>query len=184
MITTYETEHLLLKILDSAAASMVLSFYEDNRLSFEPWEPARSHNFYTLSYQKASLTAEYNQIAEGKLIRYWVFRREQPEEIIGSVCFQNLLKEPYHSCTLGYKISHRYLRKGYALESIQKCIELVFEEKQLHRIEAFIMPENIPSLRLIDRLSFTCEGISHSFARIHGGWADHLRYSLINPKEL
>lgn len=181
MQKNYETQRLFLKILDKDSASMVLPFYEDNRDFFEPWEPERSPNFYSLSYQKASLSAEYNLIAEGKLLRYWVFLKDNPGEIIGCVCLQNILREPYCSCTLGYKISRKYLHMGYAFESIQKCIDVMFHEKQIHRIEAYIMPSNLPSLCLINRFPFYYEGISYSYARIRGQWTDHHRYSMINP---
>lgn len=179
-----ETDRLLLKLLNKDNATMVLSFYEDNKTLFEPWEPIRSHNFYTLPYQKASLTAEHNQMAEGKLLRFWLFLKENPEEIIGSVCFQNLLKEPYHSCTLGYKLSHRFLHRGYATEGIRKAINYMFEENLMHRIEAYIMPGNTPSHRLINRLGFEYEGTALSYARIGGIWSDHMQYALINPRDL
>jgi ribosomal-protein-alanine N-acetyltransferase len=184
MIKIYETNRLLLKILGKEAAPLVLTFYDDNRYLFEPWEPIRSINFYTLAYHKASLTAEYNQIADGKLLRFWVFLKDNPDEIIGSFCFQNILKEPYLSCSLGYKFSHSYLHHGYAYESIRKGIEIIFEEYHMHRIEAYIMMNNTPSLRLIDRLAFRQEGVANSYARIQGVWTDHLRYSLINPADL
>lgn len=183
MLKIYETERLLLETLDPEAAPMVLNFYEENKLEFEPWEPLRSHHFYTLAYHKASLTAEYNQMAEGKLIRFWVFLKNHPEEIIGTLCFQNLLKEPYLSCSLGYKIGTRYQHQGYAWESIRKGNEILFEEFHMHRIEAHIMPDNEPSLHLIEKLSFQYEGISFSQARVQGEWTDHKRYSLINPKD-
>lgn len=180
----YVTERLVLKALGKEAAPAVLAFYKDNISHFEPWEPARSANFYTLAYQKASLTAEYARMAEGKLIRYWVFLKDNPTEIIGSVSFQSFLGQPYQSCSLGYKLSHRHLHKGYAYESIQKGIEIVFNEYHVHRIEAHIMPDNTPSLKLIEKLSFQYEGISRSYARINGCWTDHRRYSLINPKDM
>jgi len=184
MQTTHETDRLILKTINKEAATMVLSFYENNKSHFEPWEPKRSDNFYTLSYQKASLTAEYNQMTEGKLLRYWVFLKDNPEEIIGSVCFQNFLGEPYHSCSLGYKFNHKHLHQGYAQEGIGKGIKLMFNERKLHRIEAFILPNNKPSIKLIERLSFCYEGISNSFARIDGIWTDHKRYALINPIDI
>jgi ribosomal-protein-alanine N-acetyltransferase len=178
------TDRLILKTLTKDAAPMVLAFYEDNRSFFETWEPARADNFYTLFYQKASLSAEYNQMAEGKLLRYWVFLKAAPEEIIGSVCFQNFLKKPYLSCSLGYKFSHKYHHQGYAYESIQKGLTIIMEEFYMHRIEAFIMPENIPSIHLIERLSFQYEGLSYDHARIRGIWTNHRRYSLINPRTM
>jgi ribosomal-protein-alanine N-acetyltransferase len=184
MLKSYETDRLILKSLGKEAAPMVLAFYEDNKDFFEPWEPRRSINFYTLAYHKASLTAEFNQMAEGKLIRFWIFLKDHPDEVIGSLSFQNLLHEPYLSCSLGYKFSRRYLHCGYALESIRKAIDILFTEYRMHRIEAYIMESNEPSLRLIERLSFHYEGISYSYARINGIWTDHRRYSLINPMDL
>jgi ribosomal-protein-alanine N-acetyltransferase len=123
-------------------------------------------------------------MAEGKLIRYWVFMKEKPDEIVGSFCFQNLLKDPYRSCCLGYKFSRKYLHRGFAYESIQKGIDVVFNEYRMHRIEAYVMLNNEPSLKLIEKLSFQYEGIAFSYAKINGIWSDHKRYSLINPMDL
>jgi [ribosomal protein S5]-alanine N-acetyltransferase len=181
MSEVYETNRLLLRVLSKEDTDRVLSFCLDNRESFEPWEPIKDFNFYTPPYQKASLTAEKNLMTDGKLLRYWIFRKESPDEIIGSICFQNILHEPYRSCLLGYKLSHRYRHQGYATEALNKCIKLAFEEHLLHRIEAYIMESNEPSLQLIKRLGFYYEGLAFSYARINGIWSDHRRYVLINP---
>lgn len=181
MLKNHETDRLHLKILNKDCAPMVLAFYEDNKSLFEPWEPIRSENFYTLPYQKASLTAEYHQITEGKLLRYWLFSKDNSEEIVGSLCFQNFLMGPYHSCSLGYKLSHKYHHQGYAIEGTQKGIKIMFDQYHIHRIEAFIMPNNLSSIKLIERLNFTYEGLSYSYANINDLWSDHKRYSLIHP---
>lgn len=180
----YETDRLVITQLNKDSAQMVLTFYEENSDLFEPWEPKRAEHFYTLSYQKASLSAEYHQRLEGKLLRYWVLLKDNPEDIIGTFCFQNFLRGPYQSCSLGYKFSGKYQHKGYAYESISKGIEMLLKEHPVHRIEAFIMPDNTPSIRLIKRLKFVYEGTCHSYANINGVWTDHRRYSYINPKEL
>lgn len=181
MLKSYETERLQIKLLTKESAPMVLSFYEESRELFEPWEPKRSNNFYTLTYIRTFLTAEFNQISEGKLIRFWVFLKDNPEVIIGTVCFQNLLREPYCSCSLGYKFSGKYHHRGFATESIKKCIEILFTEYHMHRIDAYIMPNNLASLRLIKRLFFEYEGTAVSFAKICGEWSDHMHYALVNP---
>lgn len=181
MFNSYETDRLILTTLRREAAPMVLSFYEENKDLFEPWEPGRSFNFYSLHFQKASLTAETHLMAEGKLIRYWVFLKDNPNEIIGSICFQNFLKAPYNSCVIGYKFAKRHCHKGYAYESIIKSIEVMWKEYNIHRIEAYIMKNNRPSIDLIRKLNFIHEGICFSFANIGGQWQDHDRYSIINP---
>jgi len=184
MLMTCDTQRLELKILHEDAASLVLSFYEDNKVTFEPWEPKRAENFYTLSYQKASLAAEYQQMLESKFLRYWLFLKDYPDTIIGSVCYYNILKGAYQSCSLGYKMNQQYGQQGFAFESIQKTISIMFQEYHLHRIEAFIMPNNLPSIKLIEKLNFSYEGISYSYASVKGFWTDHKRYSLINPRDL
>jgi ribosomal-protein-alanine N-acetyltransferase len=183
MLQVFETERLILRTLNREAAPIVLSFYEDNRDFFEIWEPKRADNFYTLAYQKASLSAEFHQMTEGKLIRYWVFLKDSPDEIAGTVCFQNFLKGPYQSCSLGYKFGCKFNHQGYALESIHKGIEIMMVDYHIHRIEAFIMPNNEPSLKLIERLNFIYEGISYSYAKINGVWSNHKRYALINTRD-
>jgi ribosomal-protein-alanine N-acetyltransferase len=183
MYKSYVTDRLTLKVLGKEAAPMVLSFYSENKEHFEKWEPSRSKNFYTLAYHKASLCAEHNQMSEGRQIRYWLFLKDNPNEIIGSVCFQNFLGEPYKSCTIGYKISSKFLRRGYAYEAITKGISIVFNDYHVHRVEAYIMPDNIPSQKLVEKLTFCDEGISYSYANINGRWTDHKRYSIINPTD-
>jgi len=183
MLKKYETERLYLKILGKEAAPMVLAFYSENKEHFEAWEPERSKNFYTLAYHKATLAAEYNQMLEGKRIRFWLFLKDNPNEIIGSVSFQNFLGEPYKSCVIGYKIGSRYLRRGYAYEAVRKALYIIFNDYRMHRVEAYIMPENVPSLRLAEKLCFNYEGISYSFAYINGKWRDHMRFSIINPND-
>lgn len=184
MNKTYSTERLFLKVLGKEAAPMVLSFYAENKEHFEVWEPKRCKNFYTLAYHKASLAAELNLMAEGKRIRYWLFLKDNPNEIVGSISFQNFLGDPYRSCTIGYKIGSRFLRNGYAYEAVKKGLQIVFDEYNIHRVEAFIMPSNIPSQKLVEKLYFNYEGISYSYAYINDKWQDHIRYSYINPKDL
>lgn len=179
---SHETSRLRLTALNKDSADLVLRFYDENRDTFEPWEPKRSPNFYTLSYQRAILTAEHNLICDGKLIRYWIFLKDYPHEIIGSISFQNLLPEPYQSCTLGYKIAKKHQGKGYAYEALVKSIETLQDHHNIHRIEAYIMSNNKASIGLIQKLHFIYEGPSYGYAKVNGHWANHLRFSYILPE--
>ena len=51
----------------------------------------------------------------------------------------------------------------------------------LHRVFARVMPENTPSLRLLEAIGFTCEGTEYACTQIQGKWEDHIRYALLNP---
>lgn len=180
MQMSIQTERLQLRILHPNEADKVLKFYSQNREFFEPWEPERDVNFYTLSYQRLSLSIEYNLMQQGKLLRYWVFLKTDPSTIIGSVNYYNIVKGSYFTCQLGYKFDHCNLGKGYALESIRESMKILFSDYEIHRIEANIMPSNLRSIHLVQKLGFQYEGLAISNIKINHKWEDHVRYAYIN----
>ena len=176
----YTTKRLLLRCVDQNYAQQVLSFYIANKHVLEPWEPTRAINFYTLSYQAASLAAERSLASRHQAIRYYLFEREHPEVIIGTVNFFQITHIPGGHCKLGYKLASHAWHKGYAYEAISYLIPLVFHYFSINRIEADIMPGNERSIQLIKRLNFSYEGISRNYCEIEGVLQDHQRYSLLS----
>lgn len=177
----YYTERLLLKPLNEHHAALVLSFYKNNQEIFEQREPKRPESFYTLAYQKKVLTYEQKEMAEGRFIRFYIFLRNQPNKIIGSVCFQNILKSPYQSCSIGYKIDKDHLRQHYGEEAVSAAISAMFHEHNIHRVEAYIEHDNLASIRFIEKMKFSFEGTVCSYANINGTWRDFKQYAFINP---
>ena len=177
---TYETDRLILKIIEPAEADKVLRFYLDNRKIFEKSEPERQPNFYTVEHQRAILTAEYNMAVHTTLLRFWLFLKEEPYRPIGTVSFRDITRQHRQSCQLGYKLDHRYWGQGYATEAIREGVRVMFDDLELHRITALVMPDNDRSIRLMERLGFVNEGLERKVLLINGKWEDHIRYSLIS----
>lgn len=180
MQMTYSTDRLILSILTHSDAEKVLSFYERNKDFFERWEPERDPNFYTYAYQRVTLSIEYNLMLQSKLLRFWVFEKDNLHDIIGTVNFYNITLGSFSTCQIGYKFDQNYARNGYAYESIKKGMDVLFHELKLHRIEANIMPMNQPSIKLIEKLGFHYEGVAESSIQIKGLWEDHARYAYLN----
>lgn len=183
MKMTESTERLLLKILTPTAANDILLFYEENKACFEPWEPDRASNFYTEEFQKNSLKYEYDQCIKFRFLRYYIFEKENPYKIIGSVCFNNFIYGSFLSCNIGYKIAYPCCNKGYATEACKKATNIIFQDYHLHRIEAYISPFNFSSIAIANKLGFQHEGIAYSSVKQQGKWYDYLRYALINPEQ-
>lgn len=180
----YETERLLLKILQQDSAPMVLDFYQKNKDIFQKWEPDRPEQFYTISYISALMGCEFDLAMKLLAVRFWVFKKDEPNRIIGTISFQDIIRSVYQCCHIGYKFDPDFWHQGYAKESIQKALSIVLQEFNLHRIEALVLPDNQPSIRLLEKLGFQNEGICHSCIYLHSNWTDHLRYSYIDPKTL
>lgn len=179
MLFTYETPRLILQVLKPEAAEAVLDFYMRDQLYFEQFEPDRMPQFYTLNFQKNMLRVEYNAAIKQSSVRFYIFCKEQPNLIIGTVCFHSILKNVYASCEIGYKFSQSFQHQGYATEAINKVMEIIFHELKLHRIMAMVLPGNTPSIRLLERLGFSYEGISREHLFMHGAWRDHAQYCML-----
>ncbi len=99
---------------------------------------------------------------------------------IGTVCFQHICTAPDGSCQVGYRLDAAHTGHGYMTEALLCLIPKIFFYYKLHRIEADILPENHPSLRLIQRLGFTQEGVTRGRYFCGGMYRDCLRFSLLS----
>lgn len=175
----YQTERLVLQVLTPNYDMQVLHFYMQNKSFFEPWEADRDSNFYTLPYQKTVLAIEYNKIIKSQFLRFYIFEKDHPTKIIGTISFSNFLRGAFQTCTIGYKIHQNYCHKGYATEAISFAISIVLEDLKMHRIEALVHPNNLASKILLEKLGFLQEGVARKAALLNGTWEDHERYALV-----
>lgn len=181
MLLQYETQRLIMKILGPDYSSDVLRFYAKDKELFEKYEADRSQNFYTEEHQRNILQLEYGLCLKFSHVRFYVFRKEDPSTIIGTVCLYDISKT-YARADLGYKFNSQYHHMGYASEAVEKLLDIAFTELHLHRICARVVEENIPSIRLLQGLGFEKEGICRDYMCFRGIWTDHLQFSLLAPE--
>lgn len=68
----------------------------------------------------------------------------------------------YNEVDLGYRFHKRYWGKGYATEASLACLKYGFEELKLKRIIARVMPANIGSIKVVQRLKMNFRGLDNS----------------------
>jgi ribosomal-protein-alanine N-acetyltransferase len=182
MRRVYETERLVLKVLDGSHAGLVLDYYLRNKSFLEEWEPVQGEEFYTRQYHEEQLDKQLASIENKTSFRSWIFKKEDENRIIGTVGFNNIVRGAFLSCHLGYKLDKDEINRGYMTEAIQKGIDIIFNEFGLHRIEANIMPKNKRSLRVVEKLGFYNEGLAYKYLKINGKWEDHIHMVMLNDK--
>ena len=175
----YETDRLQLVVCNEEYSAALLTFMTENKDFFAPFEPLRQPAFYTEEFQAQVLRAEFQAMLRGTYFRYYLFLKEDPTRIIGTVSFSGIARTDDKSCRVGYKLDQGHTGKGYATEALRALLPEIQKDLHIHRVEADILLENQPSLRLIERLGFTYEGVARSSHEIQGVWRDHLRYSYI-----
>ncbi len=182
MLKIYQTERLLLSVLDESHAEQVLDYYNRNKDFLEVWEVAKSEEFYTKKYQEQLLDQDSVDMNNKTSLRLWIYKKGKKDKIIGSIAFTNIVRWAFLSCFLGYKLDEDEINKGYMTEAVQKGIDIMFDEYGLHRVEANIMPQNVRSLRVVEKLGFYNEGTAQNYLKINGKWENHIHMVLLNNR--
>lgn len=182
MQKVYETERLLLKVIDGTYAELVLDYFLRNKAFLEEWEPVKSEESYTKEYHEKQLDKELINMESKGSLRVWIFKKEDESKIIGTIGFSNIVRGAFLSCYLGYKLDKDEINKGYMTEAIKKGVSIMFNDFNLHRIEGNIMPKNKRSLRVLEKSGFYNEGLAYKYLKINGKWEDHIHMVLLNPE--
>jgi ribosomal-protein-alanine N-acetyltransferase len=85
---------------------------------------------------------------------------------------------------IGYIIDPARHRQGIATEAVSAMLTFCFEELDLHRVQAFIHPDNAPSRALVEKLGFRCEGLLRDNLRVADDWRDDMLYALLATERL
>ena len=169
-----------MRLASPALAEGLLKYYIENEDFLSAFEPERPAGFYTLEFQRSMLESEQKLAQNGKTYRFYMSRAEAPEEIIGMVALNEIVRGAFQSCFVSYKLDHRFLRLGYAREALNALSSFAFSGLRLHRLEADIMPRNIASINTALSCGFSHEGMSPKYLRINGVWEDHIHMVKLN----
>ncbi|HKU66295.1 MAG TPA: GNAT family N-acetyltransferase [Candidatus Baltobacteraceae bacterium] len=79
---------------------------------------------------------------------------------------------------IGYSIVRDFRGRGVATEAVRALLDEAFTEGGLTRINAYCLPENAPSRRLLEHLAFTQEGTLPRGATVNGHIVDVLMHKM------
>ncbi|MEX5721455.1 GNAT family N-acetyltransferase [Geodermatophilus maliterrae] len=99
--------------------------------------------------------------------------------LAGQVTVDNIVRGALRSGSLGYWVDRAAAGRGMASLAVALVCDHAFGPGGLHRLQADIRPENLPSQRLVERLGFRREGLLRRYLDIDGDWRDHLTYALL-----
>lgn len=81
--------------------------------------------------------------------------------------------------SIGYIIDPAHHRQGIATEAVSAMLDFCFTELGLHRLQAFIHPDNGASIALAEKLGFRREGLLRDNLRVGEEWRDDLVFGLL-----
>jgi ribosomal-protein-alanine N-acetyltransferase len=108
----------------------------------------------------------------------WGVTLQGEDRVIG-VCSLHHFDENLHHGEVGYQLHRAYWGRGLMSEAVAAILRYGFTALGLHRIEAIIDDQNLPSKRLLLRLGFTYEGNLRQRFFQNGRFEDEYYYGLL-----
>lgn len=176
-----KTERLILKEPESSDTGAVVDYYFRNKDYLTPFEPIRPKNFYTTYYWENRIKDIQELSANDQHLCFLYLNHENKKRVIGVVNFSSIIRGAFQACYLGYSIDEKEQGKGKMTEGLKAAIDYMFKDKNIHRIMANCMTDNLASIKVLEKLGFEKEGTAKEYLHINGEWQDHIMTSLINP---
>lgn len=149
------SQRLLLRAPRYKDAEDIFEFCGDaGSCKYVDWSPhqsiADSRNF--ISYLKSR-----SFHGEGKSYT-WFVELMSERKVIATI---SLVDSDYYGkiATVGYTFSEKYQHQGFATEALLSLMRYLFNVKNFERIEAKVLPENLPSIALLERVGMKREGL-------------------------
>ena len=143
------------------------------------WEPMRQPSLPDPTTDRSAFTSRCIQRdrdrANGVAYQFGLFI---DQHIAGEINLNNVIRGAMQSGTIGYWIDQRHAGRAYVAEGVALLIQFAFEQLGLHRVEICIVPRNVNSRRVMEKLGLRSEGVALRYLEINGEWEDHIRYAM------
>ena len=145
--------------------------------------PERDQLFFFGYSDPADLQREHDMFEKGlsnwKMeFRWWDILEQGNKIVVGAAGFHSWYTD-HSRAELGYNLFEPFRGQGYMTEALTKIINIGFTDMGLNRIEAFVGPGNDPSLRIMERLGFSKEGLLREHYHKNNHTEDSVAYSLL-----
>ncbi|GGA32209.1 GNAT family N-acetyltransferase [Psychrobacillus lasiicapitis] len=172
--------NVYIRPLTLSDAEELLNLEKRNQAFFENYSITRPSNFFTIEAQKELIEKWQQNTDKDMEYRFGIFRSND-DFLIGTIGLFQVMRGPRQCAILGYSLDQEQNGKGYTTEAAKLVVNYAFDTLHLHRIEAGVMPHNIGSIRVLEKVGFHKEGIAKKNVEINGHWEDHQMLAIINP---
>ncbi|WP_322760604.1 GNAT family protein [Frankia sp. Cr2] len=98
--------------------------------------------------------------------------------LVGQVTVSTIVRGALNSGHLGYWVDRGYAGRGITPTAVALVVDHCFTAAALHRVEAYVRPENTASRRVVEKLGFREEGLHRRYLAIGGTYRDHISYAI------
>ncbi|HEY3562814.1 MAG TPA: GNAT family protein [Kribbella sp.] len=170
------TERLTVRRFTAADAERFAAYRSDPDVSrFQGWEPP-------LPLAEALQTVERFGQADPEAAGWFQYAVDLDGVLIGDLGVN--LADNLMQADVGFTFAAEFQGQGYASEAVRGLLHHLFVDRDLHRISAEADARNNASVRLLERVGFTREGLRLSNTWFKGEWTDDVLFGYLRDDYL
>ena len=146
-----ETQRLILREVTIDDADVIFALMSDLQVMRYYGAPMQSHDDAVKRINSIRTAFQERNIV------YWAITEKVSNNFVGSGGFWRIIK-PDSRAHIGYELAPVWWNRGFMTEAVSAMVKFGFETIGLHSIEAGIHPDNIGSLRVLEKVGFVREG--------------------------
>jgi ribosomal-protein-alanine N-acetyltransferase len=172
------TRRLRLRPIETRDASALHAFLSDPE-TMRFWDVPASRTMADTERMMAWLaktTSPYDHLA-------WAIADRPKDRCIGMVNYHHR-EARNRRLELGYVVARQSQGQGYGAEAVRAVLDYCVGTLGVHRVQAFVHPENRASIRLVEGLGFRCEGGPLAdYWRVGDSYRDAMLYAFVAPSD-
>lgn len=170
-----EGERLVLRHLNESDADDLFAIFSDDEVIRYWSSPAHGS-----IEDSQGLIADINKQFNDRTMFEWGAALGDNGRVVGTCTLLNVDKL-HRRAELGYALNREFWGGGYATEMVELIIAFAFGPMDLHRLEADVHPDNLASIRLLEKQGFKREGYLRERWHHLGRVEDGVFYGLLRP---
>ncbi len=147
-----------------------------------PWDSTRPPESIEPPLTFGGMVRQFNQRAkQGTMLPFAVDYQPAPGQrpvLAGQLTISGITHGSAGWAQAGYWVDQRWAGRGIIPTALALAADHCFFTLRLHRLEVAIRPENVRSLRVVEKLGFRHEGFRANYMHVDGAWRDHEMYAL------
>ncbi len=147
-----------------------------------PWDSTRPPESIEAPLTFAGMVRQFNRRARmGTMLPFAVDYRpgeRQRAVLAGQLTISGITYGSASWAQAGYWVDERWAGHGIIPTALALAADHCFFTLRLHRLEVAIRPENVRSLRVVEKLGFRHEGSRLRYMHVNGDWRDHEMFAL------
>jgi ribosomal-protein-alanine N-acetyltransferase len=142
-----------------------------------PWEATLppGGGSVPLSY-RSMIAAQRRRARRGRAMPFAVTWRGR---MVGQVTVNGISWGSARWASIGYWISRQHAGRGITPVAVALVVDHLLDTVGLHRVEISIRPENLASLRVVEKLGLEEVGLARGYLHIDGAWRDHRVFQVL-----